>query len=83
MSQMKHIFFKLNLLNESGTQLYHSSIYSLHFVQYRPSSIYKVYGFLQKEILLVVCATSHALPATPFHQNGTPFLPSPLCVGQI
>jgi hypothetical protein len=41
-------------------------LHSLHFVQYRPSSVYEVYGFLQKKILVVVCATTHAPPAVPY-----------------
>jgi hypothetical protein len=39
-SHMKTVkFFTFNLLNESGTQLH-----CLHFVQYRPSIVYKAYG---------------------------------------
>jgi hypothetical protein len=43
--------------------------HSLHFIQYSVSSIYKVYGFLWKKILVVACATIHALSAVPVHQN--------------
>jgi hypothetical protein len=74
-------FFKLNLLNESGPQLYHFCTVFISFST-GPPAFTKCLDSSRKKILVFVCVTTHALPAVPLHQNWTSFLPSPLWVTQ-
>ena len=49
--------------------------YNLPHAQCKYSSAYKVHKFLEKKIILIVRATTHAPRGVPLHQNGTSFIP--------